>query len=246
MEQDAENDYGSDGEENEGAAEAKFSSDQLGRDRERLTQRMSQNRKTMQYQVQMIEALSNKLQQAIIKTCSNKQMLKQVDIKYLTVYIRDTAAVQERLDEWQAAVDQEAEQAEELVRKYQVVWDEQLPGSNSKVLVNNFSLQPSAQVKFNSIGLAPNAIGAAARRQAQHLQAHNGAEAGNARSRASTMKDAASESKSVADACSLSSKDAAVAEGASILDKLRQLVQVYQNHYHNQKQMLQSSQEMIV
>lgn len=64
----------------------------------------------MQQRAQMIESLSNKLQQAIIKTCSNKQMLKQVDIKYLTVYMRDTAAVQGKLDEWQEAVDQETEE----------------------------------------------------------------------------------------------------------------------------------------
>lgn len=81
-------------------------------------------------------------------------MLKQVDIKYLTVYIRDTAAVQERLDEWQAAVDQESEHADQLVRKYQVVWDEKRGVAGSQVLVNNFSLQPSVQVKFSSIGLA--------------------------------------------------------------------------------------------
>lgn len=141
MEQNAENDYGSDEEANEESGE-QFSNEQLGKDREQITQKMSQNRKIMQQRAQMIESLSNKLQQAIIKTCSNKQMLKQVDIKYLTVYMRDTAVVQGKLDEWQDAVDQEAEEANQLAQKYQVVYDESL--SNNKVLQSNFSLQPSA------------------------------------------------------------------------------------------------------
>lgn len=62
MEQNAENDYGSEGESNTEVAEEQFSNEQLNQDREFVTTQLANLKKQQQIKGQEIETLGNKLQ----------------------------------------------------------------------------------------------------------------------------------------------------------------------------------------
>ena len=61
MEQNAENDYGSEGESNTEVAEEQYSNEQLCQDRDFITARMADLKKQQQLKGQAIESLGNKL-----------------------------------------------------------------------------------------------------------------------------------------------------------------------------------------